>query len=355
MSIDKSFIRILTSVVLTAVLGLGAVSVSAEPDEETGDYTYTDQETYEDPGTDNTDDYTDDGTGNDTGDGTGDDDTDDDTGDYTEDPDVGDTDDDTGYDDGNDDGTTDDTDGDNTDYDSDDDTGDDVSDSDSYDNDYDYDYDDDYSEDDYSEEYEESDYDYWYEEDQPWEYYTTEDDDDGYYYDYDAAYEAVTPETDTSALDNSDAEYSDGDVLTAEDWEKLRNETGDPSETSQASSFELNVAQAGGKEVEAISKLKEESTQGNDDWIYLALGIALVSLAAVTVTVIIITTVVSKKRLKQAAFAQGTQKRKPEPKYGAPVKSKTSKKKQKNKIVNSKTDTSEIDLGKASEKPGKKR
>ena len=124
----------------------------------------------------------------------------------------------------------------------------------------------------------------------------------------------------------------------------------------------MNVAQTSGKEFEAISKLKEESVQGNDDWIYLAWGIALISVAAVTVTVIIVTTVVSKKKLKKAALAHGTQNINPDSMYGAPAKSKTSenagkkaKKKQKGTIVNSKTDTSEIDIGRASEKPRKKR
>ncbi|MBQ9460557.1 MAG: hypothetical protein IJU51_01365 [Clostridia bacterium] len=124
------------------------------------------------------------------------------------------------------------------------------------------------------------------------QYETTEPE----YDEYSDVYEEVSeePERDTSSLDISDYELSDTMVLTPQDWEQLKKEN-----QGETSTFELKPSPASTKTTDAFKKLKEESKGGNDDWIFLVWGIALLSVGVIAIGAVIVTTVISKKKRRK--------------------------------------------------------
>ena len=111
-----------------------------------------------------------------------------------------------------------------------------------------------------------------------------------YHGDDDYSYEPQEPERDTSSLDISDYELSDTKVLTSEDWEELKR-----SAQGQNSTFEFSVSPIGNN-TDAFKKLKEESSGGNDDWVFLVWGIVLIGVGAVSIGAVIASNVISKKK-----------------------------------------------------------
>lgn len=95
--------------------------------------------------------------------------------------------------------------------------------------------------------------------------------------------------TETSPEEISGYEYSDNSTLTSEDWEKLRQ--------SNVSRFDVSIgAYSGGDE--AIRKIKQdEQSTANDDWVFLLWGIVLISAGVIAILVVIFTSIYSKKKL----------------------------------------------------------
>ena len=107
-------------------------------------------------------------------------------------------------------------------------------------------------------------------------------------------YEPVAPKSDTSSLDISDYEVSDVETLTSQDWEELKKE----QNVTLNSTFTMDTKTAADKKNDPFARLKGESRGGNDDWVFLVWGIALISVGALAVAAVIISTVHSKKKYK---------------------------------------------------------
>lgn len=91
--------------------------------------------------------------------------------------------------------------------------------------------------------------------------------------------EPYTPPRDTSSLDISDYELSDVETLTSQDWEALKQAQ------QEASRFEMDPTPTANKS--AFDKLKQESKGGNDDWVYLVIGIGLIVAGAAAIFAVI--------------------------------------------------------------------
>ena len=110
---------------------------------------------------------------------------------------------------------------------------------------------------------------------------------DEYVTESEEVYKEPEPDRDTSALEISDYEMSDTQTLTSQDWEDLKK-------GKQTSQLELksNTTQQTNT---AFSKLKEESKGGNDDWIFLAIGIGLIAAGLIAAGYVIYTVVKARK------------------------------------------------------------
>ena len=110
---------------------------------------------------------------------------------------------------------------------------------------------------------------------------------DEYVTESEEVYEEPELDRDTSALEISDYEMSDTQTLTSQDWEDLKK-------GKQTSQLELksNTTQQTNT---AFSKLKEEGKGGNDDWIFLAIGIGLIAVGLIAAGYVIYTVVKARK------------------------------------------------------------
>ena len=117
--------------------------------------------------------------------------------------------------------------------------------------------------------------------------YESEVGQDEYVTESEEVYKEPEPDRDTSALEISDYEMSDTQTLTSQDWEDLKK-------GKQTSQLELksNTTQQTNT---AFSKLKEESKGGNDDWIFLAIGIGLIAAGLIAAGYVIYTVVKARK------------------------------------------------------------
>ena len=107
--------------------------------------------------------------------------------------------------------------------------------------------------------------------------------------------EISTIQSESSVWENSPHsgyEYSDNSELTPEDWEQQKSQISVQEEQKKRSG-------SGSGEFDSIKNDSNSADEKNDDWIYLAWGIVLISIGVLAITAVIITSIYSKKKLKK--------------------------------------------------------
>lgn len=91
----------------------------------------------------------------------------------------------------------------------------------------------------------------------------------------------------------SGSEYSDNSEMTPEDWEQQKNRTSIREEQKKQNSG------SGAGEFDTIKNDSDSADEKNDDWIYLAWGIVLISVGVLAIAAVIISSIYSKRKLKK--------------------------------------------------------